>query len=47
MWGNPVTLKPTATGFEIALTGRPLYLIAPVANAKPMIDALGQTKMVE
>ena len=46
MWGNPVTFKPTAAGFEMSLTGRPLYLIAPVANAKLLIDALGQTKMV-
>ena len=47
MWGNSVPLERSATGFEITLTGRPLYLITPVANAKPLIDALGQTKMVE
>ena len=47
MWANPVPLTRSAAGFEVSLTGRPLYLIAPVADAKPLTDALGQATMVK
>ena len=47
LMGDPIALKPHPGGFELAVAGAPLYLIAPARHAEALLRALHSASRLE